>query len=108
MLKQIIALTLLSILISLTMSYTQQALQLLLQAHDWVSQVLTNVFAGGQTGNLAKSLIALLSIPIILSFIPAILYWIIRRHWFPYFMETVWAIWLIQAGALIVIAKAVA
>jgi len=108
MLKQIIALILLSIIVSLSMSYAHLGLQLLLEAHDWISQLLSNVFAGGQTGVLAKNLIALLSIPILLSFIFAICYWVVRRHWFPYFMETVWVLWFLQAGALIVINKVVA
>jgi hypothetical protein len=108
MLKQIVALVILSIAISLTMPYTQQAIQLLLHAHNWISQILTDVFAGGQTGKLIKNLIALLSIPMLLGLLFTICYWIVRRHWFPYFMETVWIIWLIQAGALIVIYQSAA
>lgn len=53
-----------------------------------------------------RGLIALLSIPIIVGLVPTVLYWVLRRHWFPYFMEIVWVIWLVQAGALIVMYKA--
>ena len=108
MIKQVIAILALSVGIILTMSYAQQAVQLLVTAHDWVSQVLTDVFSGGQAGNLARGLIALLSIPVLVALIPTLVYWAIRRHWFPYFMEIVWVVWLIQAGALIMLYKVVA
>jgi hypothetical protein len=106
MLKQLAALIALSVAIILSMSYAQQGIQLLITAHGWVSQLLTDVFSPAHAGSLARELIALLSIPILFGLIPTITYWLIRRHWFPYFMEIVWIIWLIQAGALIVMYKA--
>jgi hypothetical protein len=105
MLKQIIAIIVLSIIIVLFMPYVQEAVQLLISAHDWISELLTDVFSGGQAGNLTRGLIALLSLPILIGAIPAILYWMIRRHWLPYFMEIVWVVWLIQAGALAMMSK---
>ncbi len=108
MVKQIIALIALSIGIILSMAHAQQAVQFLITAHDWVSQILTDVFSGGQAGNLARGLIALLSIPVFVSLIPTVIYWMLRRHWFPYFMQIVWVVWLIQAGALIVLYKVAA
>lgn len=107
MLKQALALIVLSVAVVLSMSYAQEAVTYLLSAHDWISQLLTDVFSGGQAGNLARNLIALLSVPVLAGLIPALIYWIVRKHWFPYFMETVWVVWLIQAGALIVMYKAV-
>jgi hypothetical protein len=106
MLKQLIAIIALSAAIVLSMSYAQQGVTWLVQAHDWVAQLLTDVFSAGNAGNLARGLIALLSIPVLVGLIPALVYWMIRRHWFPYFMEIVWVVWLIQAGALVVMYKA--
>lgn len=106
MLKQLIALIILSIAVIFFMTYAQAIIHLLLSAHEWISQMLTNVFAGGQSGKLAKEVIALLSIPILISFIPAILYWIVKRQWFPYFMEVIWIVWLLQAGALTMLSAA--
>ncbi|RDI41325.1 hypothetical protein [Aquicella lusitana] len=105
MIKQIIALIGLSILVVLSMSYAQQGMEALVSAHEWISQILTEVFSGGQAGNLARGLIALLSIPILVGLIPTVIYWIVKRSWFPYFMEIVWIVWLIQAGALMVMAR---
>jgi thiamine biosynthesis protein ThiC len=105
MIKQVIAIVALSIGIIASMSYAHEAVQLLLIAHDWVADVLTDVFSGGHAGNLIRGLIALLTIPVVVGLIPTIAYWAIRRNWFPYFMEIVWVVWFIQAGALIVLFK---
>jgi hypothetical protein len=106
MLKQIIALIALSLGIIFTMSYAQQAVQFLVSAHDWISQALTSIFAGDQAGNLAKNFIALLCIPVLIGLIPAFVYWMVKRHWFPYFMQIVWVVWLVQAGALVMMYQA--
>lgn len=106
MIKQTLALIACSIVIILCMSYAQQGIQLLIQGHDWIAQLLTDVFSVGQSGNIARGLISLLSIPILIALVPTLLYWVIRRHWFPYFMEIVWVVWLVQAGALIMMYKA--
>jgi len=108
MIKQIVALLVISIAIILFMSYAQQGVQLLVTAHDWVSHLLTEIFSGGQAGNLARGLIALLSIPILVGLVPALIYWMVKRNWFPYFMQIVWIIWLVQAGALVVMYNATA
>ena len=105
MLKQIIALVILSVTIIFSMPYAQQALQLLIHAHTWISTLLADVFSGGQAGKLVKGLIALLSIPVLTALIPTLCYWVLKRRFFPYFMHIVWIIWLIQAGALIAIYK---
>jgi hypothetical protein len=107
MLKQVIAIVILSILVIIGMSYVQQGLQILLSGHDWLSDVLKDVFSGGQAGNIIRELIALLAIPLVVALIPAIIYWIAKRSWFPYFMELVWVIWLVQTSALVVLYKAV-
>lgn len=107
MLKQLLILIILSLGIILAMPYAQLGVQWLLEGHDWVSKILTDVFSGGQAGNLAKGFIALLAIPFLVGLVPALIYWFARRHWFPYFMEIVWIVWLVQAGALVVTYKAV-
>ena len=70
-----------------------------------ISDILREVFSGGQAGNIARELLALLAIPVAISLIPAIIYWLAKRHWFPWFMEVVWVIWFIQTSALVVLFK---
>lgn len=107
MIKQVIAIIALSVAIILGMEYAELGMQQLLKAHEWISQQLTEVFSGGQTGNLLRGLIAMLSVPVLVGLVPALIYWTVRRHWFPYFMEFVWVVWLLQAGALIAASKSV-
>jgi len=105
MLKQTVALLVLSLLVILTTPYTQHAMQYLLDAHDWIAQTLTQVFSGGEVGDMIRRLIALLAVPILVGLVPALLYWAIKRSWFPYFMHLVWVTWFLQAGALLIMAK---
>ncbi len=108
MLKQIIAIIILSILVIVGIEYAQHGLQLLVSAHDWISDVLKEVFSGGHAGNIARQLIALLIIPLGVALIPAIIYWLAKRSWLPWFMEIVWVIWLVETSALVVLYKAAA
>lgn len=100
MLKQIIALILVSLGMIFAMPYAQHAVQWILNAHDWVLQILSDVFSMGEAGNLAKEFIALLSIPVFVGLIPSLIYWMTRRHWFPYFIHIVWVVWFVEVGAL--------
>jgi len=107
MLKQSIAIVVLSILVILAMPYAQSGLQFIVTAHNWLSDLLKQVFSMGQAGNMIRQLLALLAIPIVIALLPVIVYWIVKRSWFPYFMEIVWVVWLIQASALIILYKSV-
>lgn len=102
MIKHIFALFALSLAIVLAMTHMQQGINFLLAAHHWVSQQLSDVFSAGQTGNLLRGLLALLAIPVTVALVPAVPYWLVRRQWFPYFVDIIWVIWLLQAGALLV------
>lgn len=105
MIKQIIAMVGLSVGVVVAMAYAQQGVQLLISSHDWVSEVLTEIFSGGNAGNLTRQLIALLAIPVLVGISLAVIYWVIRRSFFPYFMQFVWAIWLVQTAALVVLSR---
>lgn len=105
MLKQTIALLVFSIAIIFTMGYAQHGLQLLVTGHDWVSQSLTEIFSGGGTGNTIRLLLALLAIPAAMGIVSVMLYWLIKRAWFPFFMHVVWATWLLQVAALAIMYK---
>jgi hypothetical protein len=103
MFKQIIAIFCLSLLVITGMGYAQHVLEFLVAAHDWVAEILTQVFSGGTAGDMTRKLIALLAAPILIGLIPALIYWIVKRSWFPHFMQMVWVVWLVQAAALIVV-----
>lgn len=101
MIKQIAALVVGSLAVTVTMVYDQQAIQYLITAHGWVAQMLEEVFSGGHVGNISRELLALLAVPFCVGVAAAAVYYLIKRQWFPYFMEVVWIIWLIQVSAVI-------
>lgn len=108
MLKSILgflALIALSILIILSMTYAQHILNWLLAAHKWVADILTQVFSGGQAGDLTRQLLALLALPFFVGLIPVLVYWLIKRSMLPCFMRIVWVTWLVQTAALVVLFK---
>lgn len=106
MIKQLIAIILFSIAITVAMPYAQQGLQYMITAHDWISDLLTQVFSGGQAGNIIRNTLSLLAIPVLIAFVPALIYWIVKRSWFPYFAEMIWVVLLIEASALTILYKA--
>ena len=108
MLKHFLALIILAVLVILTMPYAHTLLDALVAGHNWIVDELKAVFSGGTAGNLLKQLIAALTIPLLVALIPAGIYWLARRHWFPYFMYIVWVVWLIQTSALVMIYKTAA
>jgi len=101
MLKQVIAIISISLGVILASSYAQEAVQLLLRGHEWISQLLTEVFSSGSAGDLTRQLIAVLAVPLLIGIIMAVLYWVLRRSWFPYFMPMVWLVWLVQTTAIV-------
>lgn len=108
MLKAVIALLiliLLSLAIVFFMPASQQVVGWIVSAHDWVADVLKDVFAGGGAGDTTRKLLALITVPFAISFIPVIIYWLLKRSWFPYFVQLVWIIWLIQTAALVIAFK---
>ena len=102
MLKQMIILVIVSLLITLTFVYDQQAIQYLIWGHDYVSLMLRDVFSGGHVGSTSRELLAMLVIPVVAGVGFAGIYYLVQKRWFPYFMEVVWVIWLVQVSALIV------
>lgn len=104
MLKQILSLLLIIVLsaaVVMFMPQAKQVLELLLSAHAYVSTLLTDVFSGGNAGNIARGLVAMLAIPVLAGFIPSLLFFLVRKRWCPCFMEIVWIIWLLQVSALV-------
>lgn len=106
MLKHIVALIVLAIVVILATPQVHALLEALVAGHDWIADTLKAVFSGGRTGSLLRDLIASLTIPLLVGFIPAGLYWLARRSFFPYFMTFVWVTWLVQTSALIMVYKA--
>lgn len=111
MYKQILSLLLIVLLTAAVVMFTPQAkqvIEVLLSAHTYISNLLSDVFSGGNAGNIAKGIVAMLLVPVLAGFIPSLLYFLVRKKWCPCFMEIVWIIWLLQVGALVMAGGAAA
>lgn len=108
MLKPIISIfiiIILSLLVVIATPYAQQILNWVLTGHEWILQILANIFNGGEAGSTIRNSLALLAIPLLIGVIPVVIYWLARRNWFPYFLHVVWAIWLAQTAVLLIQGK---
>lgn len=101
MYKEMIAMILISILIILTATYCMQALQLILDFHDMVDNMLAYVFSSGKIGSLIAQLVSYLVLPLISASVFAAGYFLFRRHFSPHFMMIAWVVWLVQTTALV-------
>lgn len=103
MLKNIITLLAITLIVIFGAHNLRPFIMALLTVHDWISQALMQVFSGGPVGNIIRQLIALISMPLFIGLIPALPYWLAKRRLFPYFIHTVWGVWLIQISVIIIL-----
>lgn len=101
-LKHLVAIILLTLLVILATPQVHAVVAALVAGHDWIAETLKSVFAGGTAGKILRELMASLAIPLLIGLIPAGIYWLAKRHWFPFYMEIVWVVWLIQTSALVI------
>jgi hypothetical protein len=102
MLKNFIALILFSLGVIFGAKHIQPIIFLLVSSRDWISQLLLQVFSGGEWGSAVRNLISLLVMPLFIAAIPALVYWLSKRRFFPYFMHVVWVVWLVEVTTIIV------
>lgn len=101
MLKSLIALLLATFLILIGESYAKSLVTFLWGAHTYTTDVLSHIFSGDHDGRLARDWIALIVVPIGIAAIPSLLFWAVRRSFFSYTTEIIWAIWFLQVGMML-------
>lgn len=107
MLKNFIVLILLSLGVVFGTKHIHPFLLVLVSAHDWIAQLLLQVFSGGEIGSAVRNLLSLIILPLFIGAIPAIVYWFSKHRQFPYFMHIVWIMWLVQTTAIIMLYRIV-
>lgn len=101
MIKNVIFFIGLSALVVWGQSYLQQGLHQFLWTHDFLLNGLSKIFTGNETAEIIKKTLALLAIPIFISGIISLGYWVFRRSAFPYAILLAWILWLILATAIV-------
>lgn len=67
----------------------------LLYVHNQIANWLTLIFADDRTGQLIQSILALTIIPLLIGFLIAIVFWLIKRKEMPHIMMTIWIVWTV-------------
>ena len=90
MLNKLLTVIVISILVVFFPAYAKQLMSLIMTSHAFIVDLLANIFSDGTTGRIIRDLLALLILPLGIGLIPAIIYWVVKRRFFPYFMFVVW------------------
>jgi hypothetical protein len=97
MLRHILALIIFSIVVILFRAQFGEFLHFVGYWHTWLGSKLLMIFSTSNTGELISHVLALVFIPIIISLIPAFIFWVFRRREMPYMVTVTWVLWIILA-----------
>jgi hypothetical protein len=95
MLKQLSILVVLSALLLIFAQHTQLVLSYLDASHTFLNAKLSYIFNTSEAGNTTQEVTCLLVIPMVLTIIPASIYWLVKRKLMPYFYHVLWTIWIV-------------
>lgn len=101
MFKHLIFLIVLSLVVVLTLAYLNTGLMWFLNLHGFIAGLLGQIFATNYLGTLFIRLIALFAIPVIVSAVIALIYWIFKRHLMPHVIELTWILWFVLATIIV-------
>ncbi len=91
LLKQSVAYFVLSLLVVLCAKYIHLAIVYLDMIYTYLNVLIVPYIAGAWVRNV----LIMISLPLILTAIPAIIYRLIKKANMPYFLESVWILWLV-------------
>lgn len=95
MIKHLTYILFISIAILLLQQYLADVLNWLASLQSIIMGWLRPIFANGVTGRLIKGSIVLLTVPLIVTFVPAGIYFMINRERMPYTYHVLWGSWLV-------------
>jgi hypothetical protein len=100
MIKHLVFLIGFSVLLVLGQSYVQMGLHQLVVMHSLLVGLLDKIFTANGTANLIKNTLALMAIPVIISSLISLGYWILKRSVWPYAITLTWILWLVLATVI--------
>ncbi len=95
MLKQSLIYLGLSIFIVVFAQYANLVMVYIVTFYTFVMMKLTPIFSGNTYGILIRNILSLVLIPLIIAGVPALIYKAIKKRPMPYFVEIMWALWLV-------------
>ena len=95
--KHFLVLTILTIIVLLAHNFIHSGLDLWMNLQSWLANELGDIFSNGGAGSWIKKVLTFLAVPLVVTFIPAGIYWCMKRTAMPHIKEIFWGLWLIQA-----------
>ena len=95
MLRQSIIYLIISILLIILKKYAKLFLAYIDYFYTTLSTQLSPILTNIGLGNPLQKILLLALVPILITAIPALLYYLIKRKNMPYFFEMTWCIWFI-------------
>lgn len=95
--KHLAALVILTVIVLLGHSFIHSSLGLWMDLQSWLANYLGEVFTGGGAGGWIKKVLTFLAVPLVVTFVPAGIYWCMKRSTMPHMKEIFWVLWIVQA-----------
>jgi hypothetical protein len=96
LIKHIAALVILTLIVLLAHGFIHSGFGLWMDLQSWLSNYLSEVFSNGGAGGWIKKILAFLAVPLVVTFVPAGIYWCMKRSTMPHIKEIFWSLWIIQ------------
>lgn len=87
--------TILSILVVAFNKYINDVILLIVSFYEYINSHLDILFSQSNAGILSRNSTALVISPLIITGIPALAYYSIKRSKMPYFIEITWLAWFV-------------
>lgn len=85
----------LSIVVVIFSKYVNEAVNFVVYLYDYIDDLLNILFSNSKAGILSRGSFALVICPLLITGVPAIVYYAIKKTKMPYFLEATWLIWMI-------------
>jgi len=95
MFKHIVLVIIVSIAAIFFKTQIAHALHYLLVLHNSVAHALASVFSDSPTGKMIQETVALIIIPVVITAIIALAYWLVKRSEMPHLTAMIWFVWAI-------------
>jgi hypothetical protein len=95
--KHLAALVILTLIVLLAHGVMHTGLGLWMDLQSWLANYLAEVFSESGAGGWIKKILTFLAVPLVATFIPAGIYWCIKRRSIAHLTEIFWILWIIQA-----------
>lgn len=95
-------LVLLSVVGLLCVNYIDLLFTYIMSAQHWLDSLLGRFFSSSGWGQLARHAIGLIVIPLLIAFIPALIYRIFMKKEFAYFTCVLWLAWTVLLTLVVI------